>query len=76
LPQGLSFAEKRSIDFVHFRGKGVKLKEAKIVGESEERAYIIVSPYPSDHHAVVATVTLPVQPKSEMHASDSDARER
>jgi len=46
------------IDFVYFKGKGVKVTEAKIVGENKENADIIVSPYPSDHRAVVATLTL------------------
>jgi exodeoxyribonuclease-3 len=53
------------IDFVYFRGKGVKLKGAKVVGENRENADIVVSPYPSDHRAVIATFTLPNQPKSE-----------
>jgi exodeoxyribonuclease III len=47
------------IDFVYFKGKGVKLNEAKIVGEAKESADIVVSPYPSDHRAVVATFSLP-----------------
>ena len=33
---------------------------AKIVGENKENADIVVSPYPSDHRAVVATFTLPI----------------
>lgn len=49
------------IDFVYFRGKGVNLKETKIVGENKENADLVVSPYPSDHRAVVATFTLPKQ---------------
>ena len=53
------------IDFVYFKGKGVKLNGAKIVGENKENADIVVSPYPSDHRAVIATFTLPNQPKSE-----------
>ena len=53
------------IDFVYFRGKGVTLNDTKIVGENKEMADIIVSPYPSDHRAVVATFTLPNQPKPE-----------
>ena len=51
------------IDFVYFRGKGVKSTEAKIVGENRKNADIVVSPYPSDHRAVIATFTLPKQPK-------------
>jgi endonuclease/exonuclease/phosphatase family metal-dependent hydrolase len=44
------------IDFV-FVGPGVKVSSAEIVGERTERADIVVKPYPSDHRAVVATVT-------------------
>ena len=51
------------IDFVYFKGKGVKVAGAKIVGENKENADIVVSPYPSDHRAVVASFTLPNQPK-------------
>ena len=43
------------IDFVYFKGKGLEVKEVKILGESEENADIVVSPYPSDHRAVVAS---------------------
>jgi len=62
------------IDFVYFKGKGVKLTGAKIVGENEENADIVVPPYPSDHRAVVATFTLTDQPKSEkLDANKPDA---
>jgi len=53
------------IDFVYFKGKGVKVTAAKIVGESEENADLVVSPYPSDHRAVVATFALSGQSSSE-----------
>ena len=46
------------IDFVYFKGKGVKVTDTKIVGENSENADIVVTPYPSDHRAVVATFTL------------------
>ena len=46
------------IDFVYFKGKGLEVKEVKILGENEEYADLVVSPYPSDHRAVVATFTL------------------
>ena len=52
------------IDFVYFRGKGVEVKEAKVVGENKAKADIVVVPWPSDHRAVVATFTLPNQPNS------------
>ena len=51
------------IDYVYYKGKGVKVTDAKVIGESKENADIVVSPYPSDHRAVVATFTLPNQPK-------------
>ena len=47
------------IDFVYFKGKGLKVTDAKIVGENKDNADIVVTPYPSDHRAVVATFTLP-----------------
>ncbi len=47
------------IDFVYFKGQGVKVTDAKVIGENEENADIVVAPYPSDHRAVVATLTLP-----------------
>lgn len=46
------------IDFVYFKGKNLKVKSVKIVGENKQNADIIVFPYPSDHRAVVATFTL------------------
>ena len=52
------------IDFVYYKGKGVILNGVQVVGENKENADIIVSPYPSDHRAVVAAFTLPIQTKS------------
>jgi exodeoxyribonuclease III len=46
------------IDFIYFKGKKLNVRDAKIVGENKEHADIVVSPYPSDHRAVVATFTL------------------
>jgi endonuclease/exonuclease/phosphatase family metal-dependent hydrolase len=43
------------IDFVYFKGKGLEVKDVKILGENEENADIVVTPYPSDHRAVVAS---------------------
>ncbi|MBX3415823.1 MAG: endonuclease/exonuclease/phosphatase family protein [Pirellulales bacterium] len=42
------------IDIVYSRG--LKLVAAKVIGESSERADLVVTPYPSDHRAVAATV--------------------
>ena len=46
------------IDFVYFQGRSVKLVGAKVIGENEENADVVVSPYPSDHRAVVAEFML------------------
>ena len=62
------------IDFVYFKGKGVKLTDAKIVGENQENADIVVSPYPSDHRSVVATFALSNEASSEK-ANASKAKE-
>ena len=43
------------IDFVYFKGKGLEVKDVKILGESIENADIVVRPYPSDHRALVAS---------------------
>ena len=51
------------IDFVYFKGKDLQVKDVKILGENEENADIVVTPYPSDHRAVVATFTLPKKTK-------------
>ncbi len=61
------------IDFVYFKGNGVKVTEVKIVGENEENADLVVSPYPSDHRAVVGTFTLAKQPNAEKDAT-TDAK--
>jgi len=46
------------IDFVYFRGGTVQIKSAEIVGENKQNADIVVSPYPSDHRAVVARFSI------------------
>ena len=51
------------IDFVYFKGKGLQVKDVKILGENKENADLVVSPYPSDHRAVVATFSLPKKTK-------------
>ena len=56
------------IDFVYFRGNGLQVTDAKIVGENKENADIVVSPYPSDHRAVVAKFTLTDPSKQEKPA--------
>lgn len=46
------------IDFVMIGGVGAKVESAEVVGEKAERADIVVTPYPSDHRAVVAEFAL------------------
>lgn len=43
------------IDFVMYRGEGLKLVSSQVVGESKEFADIVIDPYPTDHRAVLAT---------------------
>lgn len=45
------------IDFVLVRGDGVRVTDAGIVGEDGPRSDIVVTPWPSDHRAVVAEVS-------------------
>ncbi len=47
------------IDFIYVKGENVKVEKVEMAGESEEHANIVVTPYPSDHRAVVATFALP-----------------
>ena len=44
------------IDFVLVRGAGLTVTDAAIVGEDGPRSDIVVTPWPSDHRAVVAAV--------------------
>lgn len=46
------------IDLVLVSSPGVRVEKAEIVGEDSDHADIVVAPYPSDHRAVVATVSL------------------
>ncbi len=46
------------IDFVLFSGNGLRATKAETVGERSKESDIVVDPYPSDHRAVVATVTI------------------
>lgn len=46
------------IDFVYFRGEGIKPGAVKVIGEDEANADVVVTPYPSDHRAVMATFTI------------------
>ena len=42
------------IDFIFARGKGLKVLSSAVVGEKAEDADIVVTPWPSDHRAVVS----------------------
>lgn len=43
------------IDFVMYRGQALRLVDSQVVGESAENADLVVSPWPTDHRAVLAT---------------------
>ncbi len=47
------------IDFVLARGEGLNVTDAWIVGEDGPRSDLAVDPWPSDHRATMAEVTLP-----------------
>jgi endonuclease/exonuclease/phosphatase family metal-dependent hydrolase len=44
------------IDFALIRAKDLKVENASIVGEKPESAEIVVTPWPSDHRAVMAKI--------------------
>ena len=47
------------IDFVLVRGHGLGVEDVATVGENNANADIVVTPYPSDHRGVVATISVP-----------------
>jgi len=42
------------IDYILYRGTGIKPTSVQIIGENAQNANIVVFPFPSDHRAVVA----------------------
>ncbi len=46
------------IDFVFSDGKFSTVQNCKIVGEKEESADLVVTPWPSDHRAVMAEIRM------------------
>jgi endonuclease/exonuclease/phosphatase family metal-dependent hydrolase len=44
------------IDYVLARGQGLTIEQARILGEKAVAADVVVTPWPSDHRAVAATV--------------------
>ena len=46
------------IDFVLVRGASVRVESAQLIGEAASQADIVVTPWPSDHRAIMATVRL------------------
>ncbi|MDX1517614.1 MAG: hypothetical protein R3288_12295, partial [Woeseiaceae bacterium] len=47
------------IDYVLVKGEGIVVSTAQVVGESQAVADIVIEPWPSDHRAVVATISIP-----------------
>lgn len=46
------------IDQIYYAGEGIGLVEALVVGEATAHADVVVTPYPSDHRAVLAVFSL------------------
>lgn len=46
------------IDYILVRGKDVRVSDAWVVGESPLHADIVVTPWPSDHRAVIAEIEI------------------
>ena len=44
------------IDFIYI--KGADVVDVKVMGEKPERADLVVTPWPSDHRAVISTIRL------------------
>jgi len=55
-PEATRAGYQDRIDFVFVRGPRVRIAQAMLVGESISTAGIVVTPWPSDHRAVVAAV--------------------
>lgn len=49
------------IDFVYVGGARAEVRAVRVVGEAREFADTVVTPYPSDHRAVVAEIELPAR---------------
>ena len=50
------------IDFVLYAGRRVRVTDARIIGDKKPQADWVITPYPSDHRAVIATFALPRPP--------------
>ena len=62
------------IDYVYFRGKGLKVTDAKVIGGNKENGDIVVAPYPSDHFAVVATLKLATPSGSDKPDAENETK--
>lgn len=47
------------IDYVFVRGSDIRVESAAVVGEASPMTDLVVVPWPSDHRAVVVTVSIP-----------------
>lgn len=56
------------IDFVFASRKRLRVLESQVVGESDQAADVVVTPWPSDHRAVVSTVR--VLPAGDVPSAD------
>ena len=58
------------IDFVF--SKGAEIVDSQIVGENNTNAHIVLSPWPSDHRAVVSTVKIKIKENDTRFKSSSE----
>ncbi|MGL4634680.1 MAG: endonuclease/exonuclease/phosphatase family protein [Beijerinckiaceae bacterium] len=54
------------IDFIFARGADVSIEAAAVVGEQASAADVVVTPWPSDHRAVLATVLIRRKPEQQL----------
>jgi exodeoxyribonuclease III len=59
------------IDFIFARGPGLSVVSAAMVGEKAPEADIVITPWPSDHRAVLATVRLAGKARKRQAAAPS-----
>jgi exodeoxyribonuclease III len=57
------------IDFVFARGPGLRLNAAAVVGERSPEANLVITPWPSDHRAVLAVMQFGTETRPGIHSN-------